>query len=708
LVFILAAGEASEKLSDGGDLRGAAGGDWSAIPAERETERTATITGTAQLNKNCVVGFDFLFFWKMEGRKEAKEAKKKEEEDEDEDDEVLHIERNKQKVVDEEEQQELNEDFLDACYEEPLDEVKRLVEGGADLLYCDAYEGKNGLHLACQNKDFEAAEEIVKFLIKKCKALLEMVDDEQWSVLHHAAENSCAKICEILIENGCDVNAKTVLSSTPLTVCCCRADEEALKVAKLLIERGANVAKRDEDGVSALYWACYRGNVDLVQYLIDTKADVNAQDHRGQTPLMASVQNPLYGERIIPILVEAGADLTMTSERALKAVNYAFVFGGGKMLKALAPFVPKKYMDFQGRLPATNNADPIGSMTEGLQFGYSPEAGDFYRATKENVSSSPSFCWAMLRNGLFDIRVIFLALSALGDVVLWRYSTTELLQRGAGWSIDSGETILHVVVKCKKLSPEDKIEIVQHLLSFDINPLVLDGKNKRSAIEYCRKEEKEVYDILANYQKWKPQRKVMDWYGKRCRERLKTFLLVDKRLRLGLPRDLRHLILEYVAEKEEFDGDTANFSALHRTSNFNLWLDSSTELWQGARALDGYTGETILHSAVRSKLLSAEDKIKIVQHIMSFFINPFVLDNQNKRAIDYCTKEEKELNDLLVQYQQWRPEKKVMDWYGPYCRGRLEAFLLVEQRLKLGFPRHLNLLILSYVTEREYVWVPRK
>jgi hypothetical protein len=50
--FILAAGETSEKLSDGGDLRGAAGGDWSAIPAEGETERTATIAGTAQLNKS--------------------------------------------------------------------------------------------------------------------------------------------------------------------------------------------------------------------------------------------------------------------------------------------------------------------------------------------------------------------------------------------------------------------------------------------------------------------------------------------------------------------------------------------------------------------------------------------------------------------------------------------------------------------------------
>jgi hypothetical protein len=93
---------------------------------------------------------------------------------------------------------------------------------------------------------------------------------------------------------------------------------------------------------------------------------------------------------------------------------------------------------------------------------------------------------------------------------------------------------------------------------------------------------------------------------------------------------------------------------------------------------------------------------------MSFYMNPLVLDDNNKRAIEYCTKEEKELGKLLANYQIWKPEKKVMDWYGPYCRQRLRAFVLVEKRLKLGLSRDLKNLILSYVAEREYVWVPNK
>jgi hypothetical protein len=150
------------------------------------------------------------------------------------------------------------------------------------------------------------------------------------------------------------------------------------------------------------------------------------------------------------------------------------------------------------------------------------------------------------------------------------------------------------------------------------------------------------------------------------------------------------------------------FGALSGSNNLDLWCCSATELWQNGSARDLTSGETILHLAVKCKELSAEDKIKIVQHIMSFFFNPLVLDKNNKRAIDYCTKKEKELHQILAHYQNWKPDKKVMDWYGPYCRGRLQAFLLVEKRLKLGFPRDLKNLILSYVAEREYVWVPKK
>jgi ankyrin repeat protein len=473
------------------------------------------------------------------GKKENEEEKEKEEEEE----------RKRQKVVEEEKQQEaLNKEFLDACRYKTVVQVKSLLERGADLFHCDEEES-NGLHLACWNKDYEAAEEIAQYLIKKHKGLLRMFDNDQWSALHYAARFSSAKICEILIDNGCGVNGRTKLLSTPLTLCCSkRIDEETLKIAKLLIERGADLEAKSKNGNTALLSACRNGRDDLVQLLIDSKADVNAQNGKGHTPLIFAARNRSFGEKIIPILIVAGADVTMKENNGSSAVSHAYWEGGGKIMKALAPFVPEGCKDdLQNKVPIRDCPDPIGAMTEGLQFGCSPNIVWFSGFSKKGFS--PAYLWALLRNGEFDISTIFQTLSDSANLDLWCYSTTELWQRSIGCNLATGETILHLAVKCKKLSPEDKIKIVQHIMSFYINPFVLDNNNKR-AINYCTKEEKDLHHILANYQQWKPEKKVMDWYGPYCRQRLRTFLLVEKRLQLGIPRGVRNLIALYVAERE--------------------------------------------------------------------------------------------------------------------------------------------------------------
>jgi hypothetical protein len=320
-----------------------------------------------------------------------------------------------------------------------------------------------------------------------------------------------------------------------------------LKVLKLLIERGADVAKKTESGSTALHYACLSGTEDVVQLLVDAKANVNALNNRERTPLMRAVQNRLFGEKIIPILMQAGADATTKDKYGSSVVRHAYSRGGGKILNALAPFVPEGCSDLKDRLPAKNCADPIGVMTEGQDFGFSPK--HIYFSNVVSRRNPPSACWAMLRNGEFNISEIFLTLSGSDDLELWRCCVMELWQRSAGSNHVTGETILHLAVKCTKLSPENKIRIVQLIASFFINPLVLDNDNKR-AIDSCTKEEKELFNLLANYQHWKPDKRVMDWYGPYCRGRLTAFLLVEKRLKLGFPRGLRYLILSYVAERE--------------------------------------------------------------------------------------------------------------------------------------------------------------
>jgi ankyrin repeat protein len=497
--------------------------------------------------------------------------------------------------------------------------VKALLERGADLTY-NGGDTQKGLFMACWNEDYEAGEEIVAYLLKLRKESVRSWDDYLWSAIHYAAHFSSAKICEILIDNGCGVNWLNDDVDTPLLLCCRREDPELLKIAKLLIEKGADVTAKNCCGQTALHPACYWGNTDLaqllieakadvncvnedletplllcstwkgpesskiaklliergadvtakngkgntalhlacqygnddlVQLLVDAKADVNCSNNDGVLPLMFAASNPYCGDRIIPILMQAkDADVCMKSSGGMSAVDFAFYIGGGKMLKALAPFAPEGCTELSGRelrnMPSSFR-DPIGSMAEGLRFGLAPEDTDFSNSVQRG--DSPSVSWALLRNGEFDISNVFIALAFSNSLELWCDCVTELWQNGSARDFASGLTILHLAVTCTALSAEDKIKVVQHIMSFQINPLVLDKNNKR-AIEYCTKEEVDLIRILNYYQRWKPEKKVMNWYGPYCRRRLHTFLLVENRLQLGFPWELKLMILAYVAEME--------------------------------------------------------------------------------------------------------------------------------------------------------------
>ena len=56
-------------------------------------------------------------------------------------------------------------------------------------------------------------------------------------------------------------------------------------VVRQLIDHGADVAARDETGLTSLHLAAFSGSFDIVRLLIDHGADVTAQDGCSVTPL---------------------------------------------------------------------------------------------------------------------------------------------------------------------------------------------------------------------------------------------------------------------------------------------------------------------------------------------------------------------------------------------------------------------------------------
>lgn len=91
---------------------------------------------------------------------------------------------------------------------------------------------------------------------------------------------------------------------TPLIAACWKGHTEILA---LLVEHGADVNAKNNDGWTALMLASQNGHVDVVNCLLSHGADVNAKNERGATALMAASQNGHV--EVVTCLLNHGADV---------------------------------------------------------------------------------------------------------------------------------------------------------------------------------------------------------------------------------------------------------------------------------------------------------------------------------------------------------------------------------------------------------------
>ena len=129
-------------------------------------------------------------------------------------------------------------------------------------------------------------------------------------------------VLDSLIEKGADVHAKDNNGWTPLHWASYRGN---LKMAQLLIEKGADVHAKENKGWTPLHCASSKGHLEIAQLLLEKGADMHAKENKGWTPLHLAAVNGYI--EIVQVLLEKEADVNATDAYRLKPLFRALKKG---------------------------------------------------------------------------------------------------------------------------------------------------------------------------------------------------------------------------------------------------------------------------------------------------------------------------------------------------------------------------------------------
>jgi len=209
-----------------------------------------------------------------------------------------------------------NTKLFAACESGDLEQVKTLVEAGADVNATNP-ENRHPLHLATNNNHVH----IVQYLLSKGADVNGKNKDTETTALILAAAYGFYDIAKALIEAGADVNQQSKMSC-PLRAASILGH---LDVVKLLVESGADInmitGQKESYDATALIAASEKGKIDVVNYLLSKGADVNIKGLSETPAIIFACKNGHFD--VVKSLVEAGADINVNNAHALTPLSAA-------------------------------------------------------------------------------------------------------------------------------------------------------------------------------------------------------------------------------------------------------------------------------------------------------------------------------------------------------------------------------------------------
>ncbi|XP_057325253.1 putative ankyrin repeat protein RF_0381 [Microplitis mediator] len=154
-------------------------------------------------------------------------------------------------------------------------------------------------------------DQVVKVLLSN-GANVNAVVKNKLTALHCAVTHKKEAVVELLLDHGADISVKDNEGRNILNFA--YGCYTSLKIWEILVNHGADVNALDESTAenkqSLLHKAVKHRRVDLIQFLIDNGADLDAVDSTGVTPIFYSIKE-YFPSRLLTLtlLLDAGADV---------------------------------------------------------------------------------------------------------------------------------------------------------------------------------------------------------------------------------------------------------------------------------------------------------------------------------------------------------------------------------------------------------------
>ena len=200
--------------------------------------------------------------------------------------------------------------YLD-CNKEVL---QAIIDHGADVNATNK-NNHTALMFACNNSNEDA---INMLLNAGTDPTIGDINGD--TCLHAAVGQNCTKeVIEEIINHGADVNATNKNNRTALMIACHKGN---IDVMNLLLNAGANFDISDDDAQTCLHYAATGDSShEVLEIIIGHGVDVNSTNNSNQTALMRASHKG--NKHVINVLINAGANPHISDDEGDTLLHYA-------------------------------------------------------------------------------------------------------------------------------------------------------------------------------------------------------------------------------------------------------------------------------------------------------------------------------------------------------------------------------------------------